>query len=78
MSAPPIITDFSVEALVPLLFAMSAALLFWNRIVPRQLRGLQVAFETGEKRYEVHRVTTSFQDAKDLLASKYKRFGVSS
>ncbi|MCS5533642.1 MAG: hypothetical protein NZ736_05235 [Candidatus Poseidoniaceae archaeon] len=78
MSAPPIITDFSVEALVPLLFAMSAALLFWNRIVPRQLRGLQVAFETGEKRYEVHRVTTSFQDAKDLLASKYMRFGVSS
>ena len=48
MSAPPIITEFSVEALVPLFFAISAALLFWNRIVPRQLRGLQVAFETGE------------------------------
>ena len=78
MSAPPIITDFSVESLVPLFFAMSAALLFWNRIVPRQLRGLQVAFETGEKRYEVHKVTKSFQDAKDLLASKYMRFGVSS
>ena len=78
MSAPPIITDFSVEALVPLFFAMSTALLFWNRIVPRQLRGLQVAFETGEKRYEVHKVTQSFQDAKDLLASKYMRFGVSS
>ncbi|HIF90366.1 MAG TPA: hypothetical protein EYQ58_02290, partial [Candidatus Poseidoniales archaeon] len=78
MSAPPIITDFSVESLVPLFFAMSTALLFWNRIVPRQLRGLQVAFETGEKRYEVHKVTKSFQDAKDLLASKYMRFGVSS
>ena len=78
MSAPPIITEFSVEALVPLFFAISTALLFWNRIVPRQLRGLQVAFETGEKRYEVHKVTTSFQDAKDLLTSKYMRFGVSS
>jgi hypothetical protein len=78
MSAPPIITEFSVEALVPLFFAISAALLFWNRIVPRQLRGLQVAFETGEKRYEVHKVTKSFQDAKDLLTSKYMRFGVSS
>ncbi|MBT5254876.1 MAG: hypothetical protein HOL72_03840, partial [Euryarchaeota archaeon] len=78
MSAPPIITEFSVGALVPLFFAMSTALLFWNLIVPKQLRGLQVAFETGEKRYEVHKVTKSFQDAKDLLASKYMRFGVSS
>lgn len=78
MSAPPIITEFSVEALVPLFFAISTALLFWNRIVPRQLRGLQVAFETGNKRYEVHKVTQSLQDAKDLLTSKYMRFGVSS
>lgn len=78
MSAPPIVTDFSVGALVPLFFAILTALFFWNIIVPKQLRGLQVAFETGEKRYEVHKVTKSFQDAKDLLASKYMRFGVSS
>ena len=45
-------------------------------MVPRQLRGLQVAFQTGEKRYEVHNVTRSVEDARNLLQTKGMRFGV--
>ncbi|MBT60104.1 MAG: hypothetical protein CMA63_00945 [Euryarchaeota archaeon] len=71
-----IIDGWSMAALVPFVLAAATAWLFWNRVVPRQLRGLQVAFETGEKRYEVHQVTTSSQDVRDLLSSQSMRFGV--
>jgi hypothetical protein len=76
LSAPPIIDGFSLAAVVPMLLAASTAWFFWTQVVPRQLRGLQVAFETGELRYEVHQVTHSAQDAKELLQSKGMRFGV--
>ena len=70
MAAPPIISGFTPAALVPYILAAATAWLFWTRVVPHQLRGLQVAFETGEKRYEVHEVTSSIQDARDLLRSR--------
>ena len=76
MSAPPILDGFSVVAIVPLILAAAIALLFWRTVVPRQLRGLQVAFETGPKRYEVHTITSSFGEARDLLQSRGMRFGV--
>lgn len=76
MGAPPIVFGFSPAAIVPVFLAAATAFLFWDRVVPRQLRGLQVAFQTGENRYEVHKVTTSLQDAKDLLSSPGMRFGV--
>lgn len=63
-------------ALIPFFFAATTAYLFWNSVVPRQLRGLQVAFQTGDKRYEVHNVTKSVDDARNLLQSKGMRFGV--
>lgn len=59
MQAPPIVDGFSLAAVVPMLLAASTAWFFWRTVVPRQLQGLQVAFETGELRYEVHRVTTA-------------------
>ena len=65
-------------AVFPLILAALTAYLFWSRVVPRQLRGLQVAFQTGEKRYEVHNVTRSVEDVKNLLKSKGMRFGVTS
>lgn len=65
-------------AVFPLILAAITAYLFWSRVVPRQLRGLQVAFQTGEKRYEVHNVTRSVEDVKNLLKSKGMRFGVTS
>lgn len=71
-----IINGWSAAAIVPFILAAATAWLFWTRVVPRQLRGLQVAFETGEKRYEVHQVTTTTHDVRDLLSSKGMRFGV--
>ena len=76
MSAPSILGGFSVVAIVPLILAAAIALLFWRTVVPRQLRGLQVAFETGPKRYEVHTITSTFGEARDLLQSRGMRFGV--
>ena len=78
ISAPPIIDDFGLVAIIPFFFAAITAYLFWNSVVPRQLRGLQVAFQTGEKRYEVHNVTRSVEDARNLLQTKGMRFGVTS
>jgi len=78
ISAPPIIDGFGFAAIIPFFFAAVTAYLFWNSVVPRQLRGLQVAFQTGEKRYEVHNVTRSVEDARNLLQTKGMRFGVTS
>ena len=76
MTGPVIVEGFASIAVLPLILAGIIALLFWRTVVPRQLRGLQVAFETGPKRYEVHTVTESFTEARDLLRSRGMRFGV--
>jgi len=76
MTGPVIVEGFASIAVVPLILAAVIALLFWRTVVPRQLRGLQVAFETGPMRYEVHTVTESFGEARDLLRSRGMRFGV--
>lgn len=76
MTGPPIVSGFTIAALVPYVLAAATAWLFWTRVVPHQLRGLQVAFETGEKRYEVHEVTSSTQEARDLLRSRGMQPGV--
>lgn len=60
----------------PLLFAGLTAWFFWAKVVPRQLKGLQVAFQTGTKTYEVHRITTTVDDVKRLLSQRRTRFGV--
>ena len=51
---------------------------FWRNVVPRQLKGLQVAFPTGQKTYEVHKVTSSVDDVRRLLARRGTRLGVTS
>ena len=76
MTTPTIIQGFSWNMAGPLLFASLAAWFFWRNIVPRQLRGLQVAFQTGEKKYEVHRVTDSVEDVRKLLTREGTRLGV--
>lgn len=60
----------------PLVLAFLTAWFFWSNVVPRQLKGLQVAFQTGTKTYEVHRITTTVDDVKRLLAQRGTRFGV--
>lgn len=76
MTAPPIVEGFSLAAVVPMLLAAGTAWFFWTKVVPRQLQGLQVAFETGDLRYEVHQVTRSVDEARTLLQSPGMRFGV--
>ena len=76
MAAPPIIDGFPSVAIIPLLLAGLTAWMFWAKIVPRQLRGLQVAFETGELSYEVHQVTHTVTDARELLRAPGMKFGV--
>ncbi|MDB2335334.1 hypothetical protein N9V31_01260 [Candidatus Poseidonia alphae] len=71
-----IIQGFSLSMIPSLFLAFLAAWLFWDRVVPRQLKGLQVAFKTGDKRYEVHQVTESIDDVKHLLSLRGMRFGV--
>ena len=76
MSSPAIIQGFSLDMVGPLLLAFLTAWFFWRNVVPRQLRGLQVAFPTGEKMYEVHKVTSSVEDVRMLLARRGTRLGV--
>jgi len=76
MSSPVIIQGYSTAMLGPLVLAFLAAWFFWSNVVPRQLKGLQVAFQTGTKTYEVHRITTTVDDVKRLLAQRGTRFGV--
>ena len=73
---PIIIHEYSLGMIGPLFFAFLAAAFFWRNIVPRQLRGLQVAFPTGAKTYEVHKVTSTVDDVRQLLARRGTRFGV--
>ena len=76
MASPSIIQGYSSAMLGPLVLAALAAWFFWTNVVPRQLKGLQVAFQTGKKTYEVHRVTTTVDDVRRLLAQRGTRFGV--
>ena len=61
---------------VPLVLAALTAWFFWANVVPRQLKGLQVAFQTAPKTYEVHRVTSTVQEVKQLLSQRRTRLGV--
>ena len=76
MNAPVIIQGYSVTMLGSLFLAFLTAWFFWSNVVPRQLKGLQVAFPTGTKTYEVHRVTSTVDDVKQLLNQRTTRFGV--
>ena len=76
MPSLEITQGFSFGMVLPIFVATLTAWLFWDRVVPRQLKGLQVAFQTGERRYEVHQVTGSIEDVKHLLSLRGMRFGV--
>ena len=62
--------------LYPLLSALFIAGLLWKFFVPRQLSALQVAFEIDDNLYEVHRLTRTVDDARDILQQGRVAFGV--
>lgn len=76
MDTPTILHDTSAMMVVPLAMAALTAWLFWDRIVPRQLIGLQVAFKTSPSTYEIHQVTHSVDEVKAILQRRGTRFGV--
>ena len=69
-------TDFDVVYLYPLLLAIFIAALLWKFFVPRQLSALQVAFEIDDNLYEVHRLTRTVDDAREILQQGRVAFGV--
>ena len=69
-------TDFDVMYLYPLFLALFIAALLWKFFVPRQLSALQVAFEIDDNLYEVHLLTRTVDDARDILQQGRVAFGV--
>ena len=69
-------TDFDVMYLYPLFLALLIAAMLWKFFVPRQLSALQVAFEIDDNLYEVHRLTRTVDDARDILQQGRVAFGV--
>ncbi|MEK9731156.1 MAG: hypothetical protein VW230_05305 [Candidatus Poseidoniales archaeon] len=76
MTSASLSMDINGSMLVPLLLSGISVYIFWTFFVPRQLKGLQVAFITGDKKYEVHSVTKTKEDVKKLLHSKTMRMGI--
>lgn len=67
-----------IDGMAILAVTLSAVIsyLFQEFLIPRGLSGLQVAFPTGPKRYEVHTVTATKEEAKKLLKTKGMRNGL--
>jgi len=65
----------SVDLAIPLSVALLAALVLWRWFVPRQLASLQVAFEIDDDLYEVHRVSKTPNDARELLRERTVSIG---
>ena len=60
----------SAELALPFSIALVAALLLWRWFVPRQLASLQVAFEIDDDLYEVHRISKTVKEARELLGER--------
>ena len=72
-----LISGFDIMVIVGFFISVSLAYLFQEFVIPRGLSGLQVAFPTGSKRYEVHTVTNNKYEAKELLRAPGMRYGLS-
>lgn len=60
---------FDPILLLPLLISIIAALILWRVLLPASLSNLQVAFETDDEVYEVHRLTRTKRDVMRLLST---------
>jgi hypothetical protein len=71
-----LVSNFDTMAVVAMALSGLLAYLFQEKLIPRGLSGLQVAFPTGPKRYEVHTVTADNNEARDLLKAPGMRNGL--
>jgi tetratricopeptide (TPR) repeat protein len=60
---------FDPILMLPLLISVIAALILWRVLLPNSLSNLQVAFETDDEVYEVHRLTRTKADVMRLLST---------
>ena len=71
-----LVNGFDGMAILAIILSALFAYLFQEYLIPRGLSGLQVAFPTGPKRYEVHTVTANKDEAKELLQAPGMRNGL--
>jgi len=71
-----LVSNFDIMAFFAIGLSAILAYLFQEYLIPRGLSGLQVAFPTGPKRYEVHTVTANKEEAKKLLKAPGMRNGL--
>ena len=71
-----LVSGFDGMAILAVILSALFAYLFQEYLIPRGLSGLQVAFPTGPKRYEVHTVTANKEEAKELLKAPGMRNGL--
>ncbi|MDP7001748.1 MAG: hypothetical protein QGH90_07585, partial [Candidatus Poseidoniaceae archaeon] len=68
--------NFSLELIFPVLTAFAIAIFMWRFLVPNSLSSLQIAFEIDDALYEVHRLTRTREEARELLRLPSVGFGV--
>ena len=68
--------SLDISMLAPVVLAMIGAGILWKWILPISLGNLQVAFEIDDDLYEVHRLSKSRHDTKQLLNLPSVPFGV--
>ena len=71
-----LVSGFDGMAVLAVILSALFSYLFQEYLIPRGLSGLQVAFPTGPKRYEVHTVTANKEEAKELLKAPGMRNGL--
>ena len=69
-------SEFTPDAFYPVVLGFALATIIWHFWVPRSLRRIQIAFNTGGDDYEVHRISETVSEARDLLGIKGAGWGV--
>jgi len=69
-------SEFTPDAFYPVVLGFAIATIIWHFWVPRSLKRIQIAFNTGGDDYEVHRISETVADARNLLGIKGAGWGV--
>ena len=70
--------SLDIGLLIPVIVAAAGTVVLWKWILPISLGNLQVAFEVDDDLYEVHRLTRTKQQTRELLNLRGVSFGVMS
>ncbi len=62
-----ITTSSEFVLFLPIILALIITLMLWKLLLPTSLSSLQVAFEVDDGLYEVHRLTKTRADAKEVI-----------